>query len=77
MNREMLKKALKWAGIALGGLVGVIVIILVILYFVGGARINKTYDIQVARVNVPNEAGAIERVRHFVEAIALCQECHG
>lgn len=77
MNREMLKKVLKWAGIALGGLVGVIVIILVILYFVGGARINKTYDIQVASVAVSNEAGAIERGRHLVEAVALCQECHG
>ncbi len=73
----MLKKALKWAGIALGGLLGVIVIILVVLYFVGGARINKTYDIQVASVAVSNEAAAVERGRHFVEAIALCQECHG
>ena len=77
MNRNMLKKALKWAGIALGGLLGVIVIILVVLYFVGGARINKTYDIQVASVAVPAEAGAIERGRHLVEAVALCQECHG
>ncbi len=70
MNREMFKRALKWAGIALGGLVGVIVVILVVLYFVGGARINKTYDIPVASVAVSNEAGAIERGRHFVEAIA-------
>ncbi len=77
MNRNMLKKALKWAGIALGGLLGAIVIVLVILYFVGGARINKTYDIQVASVAVPNEAGAIQRGRHLVEAFALCQECHG
>ena len=56
----MLKKALKWAGIALGGLLGVIVIVLVILYFVGSARINKTYDIQVASVAVSNEAAAVE-----------------
>ncbi len=77
MNRNMLRKALKWAGIALGGLVGVIVVILAVLYFVGGARINKTYDIQVASVAVPNEAAAIERGRHLVESVALCQECHG
>lgn len=77
MNRNMPKKALKWAGIAFGGLVGVIVIILVVLYFVGGSRVNKTYDIEVASVAVSNEAGAIERGRHVVEAIALCQECHG
>ena len=54
MNRNMLKKALKWAGIALGSLVGVIVIILVVLYFVGGARVNKTYTIQVEPIDVPN-----------------------
>lgn len=73
----MPKKALKWTGIALGGLVGVIVIVLVVLYFIGGARINKTYDVQVASVAVSSEAEDIERARHLVEAVALCQECHG
>ncbi len=77
MNRRMLKKALKWAGIALGGLGGVVVIAFVVLYLVGGGRINKTYDIPVAAVAARTDAASVERGKHFVEAIGLCQECHG
>ena len=68
---------MKWAGIVLGGLVGLIVIVLAVLYFVGGARVNKTYDVQVASVAASNDAAAVERGRHLVQAVALCQECHG
>ena len=39
-------KVLKWIGIVLGGLVGLIVVALVVVYFVAGARLNKTYEIQ-------------------------------
>ena len=52
MNWNTVKKVIKWAGIALGGLLGVIVIALVVLYFLGGLRVNKTHDIQVAAINV-------------------------
>ncbi len=72
----MALKILKWVGIVLGGLIGIIVIAAVVLYFVGSAKVNKRYDIQVAAVTVPTSEQAIERGRHFVEAIGLCMECH-
>ena len=70
-------KILKWVGITLGGLIGVIIIAAVVLYFIGSSKINKTYDVEVVAVTVPTDDQAIERGRHFVEAVALCQECHG
>ena len=41
-----MKKALKWIGIVLGGLVGLLVLAAVVLYAIGSSRLNKTYDIQ-------------------------------
>jgi mono/diheme cytochrome c family protein len=69
-------KILKWVGIAIGGLVGVIVIALVVLYLLGGRRVNKDYDIAVAPVVVPDDAAAVARGKHFIESLGLCQECH-
>ena len=71
-----MKRRLKWAGFAAGGLLGVIAIALAGLYFLGTAKINKTFDVQVAGVTIPTGEAAIERGRHFVQAIALCERCH-
>ena len=71
-----MKRVLKWAGIAVGGLLGLIVVAAVVLYFIGTAKINKTFDVQVAAVAVPTDPASVERGKHFVQAIALCQECH-
>ena len=68
---------LKWTGITLGGLVTILILLIVILSGIGGMRVTKTYDIQVAAVDVPADPASIERGRHFIEAVALCQECHG
>ncbi len=72
-----MKKVLKWVGIVLGGLIGIIILAAVVMYVIGTTKINKTYDIQVAAVAVPTDAQSIERGRHFVEAIGLCMVCHG
>ncbi len=72
----MALKILKWVGIVLGSLIGIVVIAVVVLYFIGSSKVNKTYAIEVAAVTVPTGAQAVERGRHFVEAIGLCMECH-
>ena len=70
--------ALKWVGIGLGSVVGLIVVAVIVVYFIGGAKLNKTYDIQPAAVAVPtNDPAAIQRGKHMVEAFVLCSECHG
>ena len=77
---RLLFRILKWAGIALGGLLVVIVVAVVAVvavYFIAGARINKTYDIQVEAITVPTDAESIARGKHVVQSFGLCQECHG
>ena len=74
---RILLKVLKWAGIVFGGLVGLIVVLLVAVYFIGGARVNKTYDIQVKPITIPDDEEAIARGEHLVSTVGLCLECHG
>lgn len=72
-----MKKVLKWIVIGLGVLVGLLVVAMVVLYSLGSARLNKSYDIQVENITIPTDEAAIARGRHLSEAVTLCQECHG
>lgn len=71
----MLKKLLKWIGIVVGGLVGLLVVALIALYIVGGAKVDKEYKIAVKTVTIPTDAEAIERGKH-ISTIFFCTRCH-
>jgi cytochrome c553 len=72
-----MKKALKWAGIVLGGLIGLLLVAAVVLYALGSARLNRSYDIELETINIPGDEVAIARGRHLSAALALCTGCHG
>ena len=72
-----MKRYLKWVGLAIGGVLTLLVLLILILAGIGGMRVNKTFDIQVASVDVPTDSASLERGRHFVETVGLCQQCHG
>jgi cytochrome c553 len=72
-----LLKTLKWAGVALVAALAVLFLAAVVLYFRGGARFNRLYDLQVADVPIPTDEAAIARGRHLAEAVTLCNACHG
>ena len=62
-----MKKVLKWVGISVGGLVGLLIVLIVVLAGLGTVQqINKTYDIDVAAVEVPTDTDSIARGRHIV-----------
>ena len=75
--RLNIKKVLLWTGAVLGTLVGVLVVLFLVLMVLGTRQINKTYDIQVAAVDVPTDPASIERGKHIVDSLGLCSECHG
>ena len=72
-----MKNILKWIGIVLGGLVGLLVLAIVVLYVIGSARLNKTHEIQVENIAIPTTESVIVRGQSLVEALTFCQECHG
>lgn len=70
-----MKKILKWLGIVLGVLLGIVVIAAGAIYFTGQSKFNKTYQVQVENVAIPNDAASVERGKHLVTV--LCTGCHG
>jgi cytochrome c553 len=72
-----MRKALRWGGIGLGALLGVALVVVVGLSIVGGARINRTYDVEPAPIPIPTDAVSIARGRYLAAGIAVCMNCHG
>ena len=70
-----MRKIFKWIGIVLGSLVGLILVAVVVLYFIGNARLNKAYDFPSSNIVVPTDEASIEYGKHRAET--LCQGCHG
>lgn len=70
-----MRKVLRWTGIILGSLVGLILIASVVLYLIGNARLNKAYDFPPSEIVLPTDAASLEYGKHRVES--LCQGCHG
>lgn len=71
-----MRKLFKWVGIILGGLLGLLMLTVVVLYFVGGAKLSKRYDVSVQTVSVPTAGDAVQRGEHLA-TILICKDCHG
>ena len=70
-----MKKVLKWIGIILGSLLILIILAAVGLSIAGGARLNKTQEIQAEALSIPSDEAALARGEHLV--YAACSSCHG
>lgn len=70
-----MKAVLKWIGIVLGSLIGLLLIAGIVLYVMGNARLTRTYDFQPSNITIPTDTASIENGRHRAET--LCQGCHG
>src|SRR3954469_938638 len=70
-----MKKVLKWTGIVVGSLVGLVAVALVVLLIMGNARANKVYAIAVTAPPIPTDAKSIRRGAHLV-IINMCTDCH-
>lgn len=70
-----MKKVLRWVGIVLGLLVGLVLVAGSVLYFIGNARLNRTYEFPPSNIAVPTDAESIAYGEHRAET--LCQGCHG
>jgi mono/diheme cytochrome c family protein len=71
----MFKKVLKWFGIVLGSLLGLIILAAAVFFIKGNQRFSKTYQAPTDQLTIPTDAASIARGQHF--AAAICEECHG
>ena len=72
-----MKKTVKIIGRIAGGLFGLIVLALIALLLTGYFRFNRTYDIDVAAIEIPADEASLARGEHLVQAVAHCAYCHG
>jgi mono/diheme cytochrome c family protein len=70
-----MKKVFKWIGVGLGSLIGIVVLIALVLFFLGNARLNKTYDFPPSNLTLPTDEASLEFGKHRAEV--LCPGCHG
>lgn len=72
----MLRKILKW----IGGTIGVMLALILILYFVMRMRVNskrdKIYNVEVRMIDIPADSATIAYGAH-IYAIKGCSDCHG
>ena len=71
-----MKKLLKWVGIVLGGIFGVIVIGLVFVYFQSQSRLTRVYEISEESIAIPTDAESIANGKHIFQ-FRGCESCHG
>jgi cytochrome c553 len=71
-----MKKGLKWLGVALGGVMGLILLAAAAVYAVSSYRFNRIYEVKVAPVPVPTDAESIAYGEHIAN-IRGCKGCHG
>lgn len=69
-------KILKGAGLALGGLIALVLMAASVLYFVGGKKVSRTYHVETAALAIPTDSASLARGAH-VAAINGCHDCHG
>lgn len=66
-------------------ILGIILVVLAVILIIGGAavyaisenRINKKFDMEVEALTIPTDDDSLARGQYLVEAVGLCQDCHG
>lgn len=72
-----MKPILKWAGIALGAVLGLAVLGLCAVYLVSTVQLKKRYSVEVTPIAIPTDSAAIARGSHLAHSLVMCVDCHG
>ena len=71
-----MKSVLKWSGLALGTLVGLLLIGTLALYGAGRSRLYRKYEVTVQLVPIPTDAASLEEGQRIFQYRG-CEACHG
>jgi mono/diheme cytochrome c family protein len=71
----VMKRVFKWIGIGLGSLVGLVLLVALVMFFIGNVRLNNTYDFPPSNITLPTDEASLEFGKHRAEV--LCEGCHG
>lgn len=71
-----MRRALRWLGWVVGGVLTIAIIAGSVLYVLGGRRLNQRFDVEPELIAIPTDSAVIARGRHLASA-AFCHACHG
>ncbi len=70
-------RVLRWLGIAVVSLLGLVLVVIVIAVVMSTQRQNQRWSVAPEAVAVPDDSTSIARGEHLVRAVSSCTECHG
>ncbi len=70
-----MRRVLKWIGIVLGSLVGLLVVAVIVLNILSSRILNRTFNITAETITIPVDDASLARGEYLANAV--CTECHG
>lgn len=70
-----MRKLFKWIGIALGAILGLVILLIVGAVFIGSNRLARAYTVQPQAIDIDRSQAALDRGGYLV--YASCAGCHG
>ena len=70
-----MRKTIRWTGIVLGILVGVLVLSVLGIIFNANRRLNKVYPVQPEALTIPENPDSIQEGQRLISI--YCTDCHG
>ncbi len=71
-----MKTTLKWVGMTVGALVGLLLLAMLALYGLGQMRLNKKYIAAIKMVAIPTDAASLAEGKRIFQYRG-CEACHG
>jgi mono/diheme cytochrome c family protein len=71
-----MKAAMKWTGIAIGAMVGLLILAILVLYGLGQMRLKKKYNVPTQTILLPTDPGSLAEGKRIFQYRG-CEACHG
>lgn len=72
-----MRRAVKWAGLAFGGIAIAIVLGVALVYALSSRAMSRTYAVPEVQLAIPADSASVARGRHLSIAVSQCVNCHG
>jgi cytochrome c553 len=71
-----MRRWIRRLGLAVGGLVGLVLLVVVVLCVMSYVRQQRTYALVIPPLAIPSDSAAVRRGQHLVTAVGFCTDCH-
>ena len=72
-----MKRLLRWIGIALGGVAGLVIIACAVLYILSERVLRRTYEVPAVALSIPTDPASISEGRRLATVRGCFAGCHG